>query len=71
MPPKTHDQARFSVRAESLTTRNFSDFSARLLGLNPFPCNRQFDFKWKCVWEGTCTFVDTNPNNYMRIEFVV
>ena len=50
LPNDSHIVSFFSARDEILFRLhdNFSDFLARLAGLNPSPCNRQFDFKRIC-----------------------
>ena len=46
--------------------RSRAKISARLTGLK-----FSTESGSKCGCESTWTYVDTNPNNYMRIEFVV
>ena len=50
LPSGSHIVSCFSARAEIPFQLHviFSDFLARLSGLNPSPCNRQFDFKRIC-----------------------
>ena len=47
LPSGNHIVSCFSARAQILFRLHeiFSDFLALLAGLNPSPCNRQFDFK--------------------------